>query len=79
MVGRRTWERKEWERTGWWARRAPLVLVVMLAMAVYAVMVAKAEFGLPLQVQLALFESQHGIMLTDDPSNPGGAVFASKQ
>ena len=52
-------------RTTWWVERGLLVLAVVLAAALYAVAVTKAELGLPLDVQLALFESQHGIFWAD--------------
>lgn len=74
MIGRGTWE-----RIGWWVERGPQVFAIALAMILYAVVIARVEFGLPLEVQLALFESQHGILLIDDPSIPGAAVIASRR
>ena len=65
------------ERIGWWFRRGPLVLAIVLGAALYAAVVAKAQFGLPLDVQLALFEGQHGILWVDSPSTPH-AVAALK-
>jgi hypothetical protein len=64
-------------RIGWWFRRGPLVLAIVLGAALYAAVVAKAQFGLPLDVQLALFEGQHGILWVDSPSTPN-AVAALK-
>ena len=52
-------------RTAWWLERGSLVLAVALAATLYVVAVTKAELGLPLDVQLALFESQHGILWVD--------------
>ena len=57
-------------RIGWWSGRAALPLAVVLAAALYVVAVAKAELGLPLDVQLALFESQHGILWVDGQAVP---------
>ena len=57
-------------RTTWWVERGLLVLAAVLAATLYAVAVTKAELGLPLDVQLALFESQHGILWIDGHAVP---------
>ncbi len=57
-------------RTTWWVERGLLVLAAVLAATLYAVAVTKAELGLPLDVQLALFESQHGILWVDGQAIP---------
>jgi hypothetical protein len=57
-------------RTGWWLERGLLVLAAALAATLYVVAVSKAELGLPLDVQLALFESQHGILWVDGQGSP---------
>ncbi len=57
-------------RTTWWVERGLLVLAAVLAATLYAVAVTKAELGLPVDVQLALFESQHGILWVDGQAMP---------
>lgn len=57
-------------RTTWWFERGLLVLAVALAATLYVVAVTKAELGLPVDVQLALFESQHGILWVDGQAVP---------
>ena len=57
-------------RTTWWVERGLLVLAAVLAATLFTVAVTKAELGLPLDVQLALFESQHGILWVDGTAVP---------
>ncbi|HLG49781.1 MAG TPA: hypothetical protein VKY24_26305 [Reyranella sp.] len=58
------------DRSTWWIERGLLLLATVLAAALYVVAVTKAELGLPLDVQLALFESQHGILWVDGHAVP---------
>ena len=61
-------------RTTWWVERGLLVLAAVLAATLYTVAVTKAELGLPLDVQVALFESQHGILWVDSQTVPAAAT-----
>jgi len=55
-------------RIGWWFERGSLVLSMTLAATLYVFVVASAELGLPQDVQLAIFESQRGILWVDGQS-----------
>ena len=57
--------RRTGERIGWWFGRGSLFLTIALAGALYAAVVVRAELSLPLDVQLALFESQRGMLWAD--------------
>jgi hypothetical protein len=57
-------------RTAWWVERGLLVLAAVLAATLYTVAVATVQLGLPVDVQLALFESQHGILWVDGQAVP---------
>jgi hypothetical protein len=63
-------------RSARWVERGLLVLAAVLAATLYAVAVTKAELGLPLDVQLALFESQHGILWVDGQVIPDASLQA---
>jgi len=59
-----------WKRIGWCFERGSLVLAVVLGVTLYVVAVADAELNLPPELQLALFESRHGIPWSDGQAMP---------